>query len=275
LGAFLLDKYRSRRCKLNIIKEVTVAIINTLPAYRDYIKRKLGFPVIAIEVADEQIDQIIEDSVQDFHRYTYGESTYRDALTITLSAGVSAYYLGPSVESVLDISLTNMPNNINTLFTPQHQILYQDWINGQYPAGSGGTNGPGGLGGAMVMSNYDISMIYLKEIEDHFMRKYTVQFDTNDMTLRVWPTPTAPTFGLLQVYTRQTSENLYNNPLLKKLVVARTMIQWGLHLIKYQINLPGGAGINASTYLEKGERDEAAALESMRTESAPPVFMIG
>jgi hypothetical protein len=275
LGAFLLDKYRSRRCKLNIIKEVTVAIINTLPAYRDYIKRKLGFPVIAIEVADEQIDQIIEDSVQDFHRYTYGESTYRDALTITLSAGVSAYYLGPSVESVLDISLTNMPNNINTLFTPQHQILYQDWINGNYVGGGGGTNGPGGLGGAMVMSNYDISMIYLKEIEDHFMRKYTVQFDTNDMTLRVWPTPTAPTFGLLQVYTRQTAENLYNNPLLKKLVVARTMIQWGLHLIKYNITLPGGGQLNASTYLEKGERDEAAALESMRMESAPPVFMIG
>lgn len=252
-----------------------MAIINTLPAYREYIKRKLGAPVIQIEVADEQIDQIIEDSIQDFHRYTYGESTYRDALAITLSAGVSAYYLGPSVESVLDISLMNTPNNINTLFTPQHQLLYQDWSAGRFPGGSGGAGGSAGLGGAMVMSNYDISMIYLKEIEDHFIRKYTVQFDTNDMTLRVWPTPNANTFGLLQVYTRQTSENLYNNPLLKKLVVARTRLQWGFHLIKYQINLPGGAGINASTYLEKGERDETAALESMRTESTPPVFMIG
>jgi hypothetical protein len=53
------------------------------------------------------------------------------------------------------------------------------------------------------------------------------------------------------------------------------MIQWGLHLIKYNITLPGGGQLNASTYLEKGERDEAAALESMRMESAPPVFMIG
>jgi hypothetical protein len=68
---FLWDKYRSRRCKLNIIKEVTVAIINTLPAYRDYIKLRLGSPVINVELANEQIDQIIEDSVQDFHRYTY------------------------------------------------------------------------------------------------------------------------------------------------------------------------------------------------------------
>jgi hypothetical protein len=275
LGAFLLDKYRGRCCKINIIKEVTVAIINTLPAYRDYIKLRLGSPVINVELANEQIDQIIEDSVQDFHRYTYGESTYRDALAITLSAGVSAYYLGPSVESVLDISLMNTSNNINTLFTPQHQLLYQDWSSGRYPGGSGGAGGSAGLGGAMVMGNYDIAMIYLKEIEDHFIRKYTVQFDTNDMTLRVWPTPNADTFGLLQVYTRQTAENLYNNPLLKKLVVARCMVQWGLHLIKYQINLPGGAGINASTYLEKGERDEAAALESIRLETMPAIFLVG
>lgn len=255
-----------------------MAIINTLPAYREYIKRKLGSPVVNIEVDNDQIDQIIEDSVQDFHRYTYGESTYRDALAITLSAGVSAYYLGPSVESVLDISLMNTPNNINTLFTPQHQLLYQDWVtNANYPGGGGGAGGnsSAGLGGAMVMSNYDISMIYLKEIEDHFVRKYSAQFDTNDMTLRIWPTPNADTFGLLQVYTRQTSENLYNNPLLKKLVVARTMIQWGLHLIKYNITLPGGGQLNASTYLEKGERDEAAALESMVKESHPPIFLVG
>lgn len=252
-----------------------MARITTLTDFRNYLKLMTGQPVINVEVSDEQYDQIIEDSIQDFQRYTYGEATYRDALAITLSAGVSAYQMDDSIESVLDISLSQASNGMNTLFSPQHNLLYNDWIAGNYPGGSGGQGQQSGLGGAMAIGQYDIAMIYLKEIEDHFSRKYTANYSVNTNTLRIWPCPNVNGFGLLTVYKRETAESLYNHPLLKKLCRARVLIHWAIALIKYNSSLAGGATLNGSTYLEKGERDEAAAIEAIVKESYPPVMLIG
>ena len=122
-----------------------MARIQTLDDFRGYLKLTIGQPVINVEVADEQYNQLIEDAVQDFQRYTYGEAVYRDVLTISLSAGVSAYQLDESIDSILDISLSFDNNGINELFTPQHNLLYNDWVNGNYPGGPGGTGGTAGL----------------------------------------------------------------------------------------------------------------------------------
>jgi hypothetical protein len=127
----------------------------------------------------------------------------------------------------------------------------------------------------MAIGQYDIAMIYLKEIEDHFSRKYTASYSPNTNTLRVWPCPNTNGMGLITVYRRETAESLYNHPLLKKLAIARVLIHWAISLIKYNISLPGGGSLNASTYLEKGERDEAAALEAIVKESSPPIFLLG
>lgn len=253
-----------------------MARITTLTDFRNYLKLTLGQPVILVEIADEQYDQIIEDSVQDFQRYTYGEATYRDVLTIAISAGTSAYQLDPEViDSVFDISLSHTMGDINQLFSPQHTLLYNDFINGSVLGIGGAAGGSAGLGGAMSLASYDTAMIYLKEIEDHFARKYTADFNPNSGILRVWPTPNENSVALLQLFKKETAVNLYNNPLLKKLARARCMIQWAYHLGKYSTQLAGSSTINYSMFLEKGEKDEAAALEAIRMESEPPIFLCG
>lgn len=252
-----------------------MARISTLVDFRNYLKLMLGQPVINVEVTNEQIDQVIEDSVQDFQRYTYGEGTYRDAMTIWLSAGTSAYQLDETIDSILDVKLSFGNNGINDLFSPQHTLLYNDWINGNYPGGSGGTNGAAGLGGSCVIGNYDISMIYLEEIKDHFARTYTADFNPNSYILRVWPTPNQSGPAMLTVYKRETAENLYNNPLLKKLAKARVKMLWGEILWKYSMTLPGGGGINGSEIISRGEEEEAKAIEAMRMETEPSIFLVG
>lgn len=252
-----------------------MAAITTLSGCMVYCKKMLGYPVINVEVHDLQFEQIIEDSIQDFQRYTYGEAVTRDLMVIPLSAGTSAYQLDDSVDSILDIKLTFGANGINDLFTPQHTLLYNDWINGNYPGGSGGTNGPAGLGGAMTMANFDISMMYLKEIEDHFQRKYTCDFNPNSYMLRIWPTPNMDCKAMMTVYKKETAINLYNNALFKKLVIARSRIMWGNNIGKTVITLPGGGTTNGDAILAKGERDEEKALESMQKETVPPIFMVG
>lgn len=253
-----------------------MAAITTLSACVNYCKKMLGRPVINVEVSDDQFEQIIEDSVQDFQRYTYGEATYRDVLILSLSAGTSAYQLDQSIDSILDIKLTFGSNGINDLFTAQHNLLYNTWIQGNYPGGSGGgSNGPAGLGGSMTMANYDTAMIYLKEIEDHFQRKYTCDFNPNSYVLRVWPTPNVTSNAMLTIFKKEEAVNLYNNSLFKKLVVARSRIMWGNNIGKNIITLPGGGTTNGDAILAKGEKDEESALQNIKLETEPPIFMVG
>ena len=67
-----------------------------------YIKRQLGHPVINIEIADEQIEDIINDTLDLFHEY------HMDALKLkwketSLIAGTQNYTMDSDVFSIVDI----------------------------------------------------------------------------------------------------------------------------------------------------------------------------
>lgn len=248
-------------------------MITSLLSFRNYIKLMLGNPVVNVEVDDSQYDQIIEDSVQLFQRYSYGDGTYRDVLTINLSANVSAYQLDSSIDSILDITTPNF-NSISDLFTPQHNLLYNSWINGSYPGG-GGTGQTQGMGGAFNVSNYNVGMIYLKEIESMFVRKYTCEFSPNTYMLRVWPTPLADDIAMLTVWKKENVIPLYNHPLVKKLALGKCRVLWGLNLGKYAMNLPGGGTLNYQIHIDRGTKEEEEALAAIQAETHPPIFMVG
>lgn len=248
-------------------------MITSLLSFRNYLKTMLGNPVTNVEVDDTQIDQVIEDSVQIFQRYSYGDATYRDVLTLSLSANVSAYQLDSSIDSILDITTPNF-NTISDLFTPQHNLLYNSWINGAYPGG-GGTGQTQGMGGAFNLANYNIGMIYLKEIEDMFVRKYTCQYSPNSNIVRVWPTPMQDDVAMMTVWRKESAIPLYNNPLVKKLALGKTRVLWGLQLGKYAISLPGGSSINYQIYIDRGQKEEEEAINDIKMETYPPIFMVG
>jgi hypothetical protein len=248
-------------------------MINSLSDMTIYIKRQLGWPVVNVEVADEQFDQIIEDSIQILHRYMYGDATYRDVLSIQLSANVSAYQLDSSIDSILEIA-SNSNNKINQLFTPQHTILYNQVQNGSLFGGAGnGTTQ--NQGGATVMANYNIAMIYLKEISDFFEKKYTCSYNSNNNIMRVWPTPEETTVGMLTVWKKTDAIDLYNHVHMKKLCVAKTMRLWGRILGKNIINLPGGGTIDGRLMLEEGKEQELEVMDTIRMETESPVFVVG
>ena len=251
-------------------------MISNLNEFIDYLKLRMGAPVTNIEVDDTQFAQIIEDSIQTFHRYTYGESTYRDALTINLSANVSAYQLTSAIDSVVDISLSTNYGNINQLFTAQHNLLYPQFMNGTLLGGTGyGLSGPRTMGGAQTMAEYNISMIYLKEISDVFEKKYTCQFSPNTYQLKIWPTPEFDCTAMLLVWRREEAISLYNNYHVKNLALAKSMIQLGIHLGRYNMTLPGGGTINYQIYLDRGTALEEKTINDMQMESFPVQFEVG
>lgn len=250
-------------------------MITSIQDFVQYVKLMLGKPVQNVELDDSQIIQVIEDSVQIFQRYTYGEAVFRDVLSIQLSAGVSAYQLTSAIDSIMDIGFADN-HDINTLFTVEHNLLYNSFMNGSVVGGLGvGGNSTSNMGGAYSMSNYTSNMMYLKTIADNFERTYYAQFSPNSYMMRVWPTPVMSNIAMLTIWKKEEAINLFNNILLKKLVLAKSSILWGTILGKYQISLPGSGNINYQIFIDRGTKEQDEAIESMKLETYPPLFFVG
>lgn len=240
--------------------------------FKSYIKRQLGDPVINVEIADEQLDDIIFDSVQTFQRYNYSEGTYPDYLVFNVSAGVSQYDLsGTNIEDVYDLSLSTGPDGINTLFSPANMLLGSDLAGlGGIPGAGSQTQTPG-----LAIAGYDIAQMYIKEIQQAFGKSHRVDYRPWSQQLMVVPTPTISATGLLAIYRNESASVLYSQPHVKKLAVAKAKKLWGIHLKKYGMTLPGGGTINGQAFYDEGKEEEAQAIQDMRDESEPIDFFIG
>lgn len=251
--------------------------ITTEEQFIDYIKLTLGLPIINVEVTDLQIGQIIWDSLEDFRRYNYDEGSYMDYAIITLTAGQTEYQVsafsamdGKRIENVQDIydfGISFGMDGINTMFSPAHILLYEQFVvKGQYPGGGG----PVGL----TLSNYYVAMQYLDQIKEFFGKYYRLDYIPGKNTFRCIPTPSDSIIGVMVFYRKQYAEYVYNNPLVKKLAVARTKILWGRILNKYGATLPDGITINGRDLIDEGKEEEEKCLENFRAESSPIDFYI-
>ena len=236
---------------------------------RKYIKRKLGHPVICVEIADEQLDDVILDCVQEASRYLYGEGTSKDYVAFPLTSGTSAYQLECDISDVVSFDYMSALDGINVLHSPTHMLLYNDWVrDGNYPGG------PGSYGQGSIVS-YDIAMTYLKEIQNQFSVTYQAQYVEPSRTLTLLPTPREDGVGLLEVWKKTDIKYMFDHPLVKKLMIGRAMQQWGTNIGKYSITMPGGGTTNGTEIYSNGTMLEEKAFELIKTEGAFPQFWVG
>lgn len=251
--------------------------ITTEDQFVDYIKLKIGQPVINLEETDDQIKQNIWDSIQDFRRYNYEEGSYKDYAIMSIPADTTTLALSAfsaddgrridDVESIYDFGVPTDLDGINTLFSPAHILLYDQFVTrGQYP-GVGSVEG-------LTLTSYQLAMMYIEELKNMFSKRFTLFLINGNTRIRIVPTPNQAVTGVFVFYRREYTKYLYNHPLIKRLAVARTKIQVGRHLGKYSGNLPDQLSINYQMFIDEGKEEEEKALEEIFKSSAPPDFFI-
>lgn len=241
-----------------------MANITSISGMRDYIKSQLGHPVITVEISDDQLDWIISDTAEIINRYMYGEASHKDFVSITLSAGQKEYNLsGENVNDAIDILLTStIDGGINSLFTPSNVIL-------------GGNSDIIHNISEFQLMDYEMAMMYLKLIDNEFAVKYRIDYIQSQQKLLILPTPDQDLTGYLEVYKKETAENLYNNILFKKLCIAEAKILWGSILSKYSVQLPGGGTVNGDAIKSDGKEEKEKIMERVESEGEPIDFFIG
>ena len=258
-----------------------MAKITNLEQMKHYVLVQLGWPVNNIEISDEQLENAIEDTCNDFSRYNYEEGSFRDYFLFQCTPGVEDYDVSAmrdyktsatldNVQAVWDFSVSFGMDGINMMFSPSHILLYNQYVEqGNYPGGPGGGS-PGGL----VLTNYQTSMMYLKQIDEMFGKMYSVCYIPGREVIRVTPTPTTAIVGVLILWRKEYAYNLYNNPLVKKLAIARAGLRWGRNLSKYSGSMPDGLTVNADAIISEYKEMEEKWFDRLFEESSPPDFIV-
>ncbi len=242
--------------------------IQNIPHLRSYIKNMLGAPVICIEISDEQIDNIIRDTIQYIQRYYYDEGSYSDYLILELIPNVTKYKIAQDLEAVVDFRSSNWLGSINDLFTVPHNLLNNQTLGMNMIGGTFGNNAYGG-----VLGNWTATLTWMKEARQMFGEHYTVNYNEKEKELTVLPSVRKKTKGMIQVYRRQRIEKIFNDFMFKKMVVAKTGMVWTNALRKYSLNISGGGTLNADSLYSSYKEDYDWCIDKIEGESPVGIVM--
>ena len=266
----------------------------------DYCKRQLGAPVLEINVADEQIEDIIDDAIQFFQERHFDGvyQSYRkyvitqedkDRGRATGGAGITTTTVDTTVGVSTQFSYTENSNYLpippevigvtkifhfdgsNTITNNMFSVKYQLFLNDIY------------YWGATELLSYAMVKTYLEDINFLLTTSTMVRFNKRNNKLYLdidWAAATLNHYVLIECYRIMDPSNyaaVYNDSFLKRYVVAKTKKQWGQNLIKYQgVKLPGGTELNGRQIYEDGDL-ELRELEAnmLSTYEVPVLDMIG
>ncbi len=268
----------------------------------DYAKRQLGFPVLEINVADEQFSDLLDDAVQVYQERHYdgitrmylkykitqddidrGQARGGDTtLGITTTTATSTVGLSTTFDLEENSNYIQMPPSVigvnqifkirsDTVYDGLFNIRYQLFLNDLYAFGSVDL-----LQYSMVQTYLeDISFLLNPDMRYRFnIRQDRLYIDTDFDVLNVNDFFVIDCFRILDPddFTR-----VYNDPFLKRYFTALCKKQWGQNLIKFQgVQLPGGIQLNGRQIYDDGVRELDEIRAKMATDyEMPPLDMIG
>ena len=269
----------------------------------NYCKRQLGAPVLEINIADEQVDDLVDDALQYFHErhfdgvvQTYlkykitqddidrgrgkGSSDPKGVVTTTASSDIDGASVTFSYEensnyiqvppSIIGINKIFRFDN-STISGGMFSLKYQLFLNDLYFFNS------------MEMLSYAMTKTYLSDIDFLLNTEKQIRFNQRQDRLYLdvdWGNVEKDEYIVLDCWRLLDPNDftrVYNDSFLKKYLTALMKRQWGQNLIKFQgVKLPGGIELNGRQIYDDAEKDLEIIREQMsNTYELPPLDMIG
>jgi hypothetical protein len=269
----------------------------------DYCKRKLGYPVLEINVADEQIDDLVDDAVQFFQeRHFDGVSQIYLKYQITqddinrgrapnettvgiATTSATANIVGTATTfnykensnflqvppSIIGIQKIYHFDGSNTTTNNMFSVKYQLFLNDIYYWGS------------TEILTYAMLKTYLEDINFLLTTQKQIRFNQRMDRLYLdidWSSVSPGDYLVIDCYRALDPNDfarVWNDSFLKPYLTALIKRQWGQNMMKFTgVKLPGGVELNGRQMYEDGQRDIDVIMEKMsNTYELPPLDMIG
>lgn len=250
---------------------------NSFDSLSLYCLQQLGSPVIDIHVADEQIQNRIEDAF-DFFREFHGDAVEKTFLKHQVTqTDIDNGWLpvGNTVTAVTNVYPISGSLNGNSQFSASYQIKVNDIYSLQSSSGSLATGG---------LAYYEEVKEYLNTMDSVLIGQKRFRFNSKVGKLYIdmaWTDEVNVGDYILvecvAIVDEDTYTAIYNDRMLKKLAVAYIKKQWGNNLKLHSgLVLPGGVTMNGQEiYNESIEEIDKIEDQIRDTYQLPPMFLVG
>ena len=269
----------------------------------DYCLRRLGAPVLEINVDDDQIDDLVDDALQYFgerhfdgveRMYLKYQITQGDidrgrakntdgvgivtttATSVDTGAGsfTSSFYETSNFIQIPD-SVTGIEKifkfDTSSISGGMFSLKYQIFFNDMYYFNS------------VELLQYAMVKSYLEDIDFLLTTDKQVRFNKRQDRLYLdidWGAQSAGNFMVIDCYRAFNPDSftqVYNDSFLKRYLTALIKRQWGQNLSKFRgVKLPGGIELNGGEILQQAEQELSDIKSRMSMEyELPPYDFIG
>ena len=270
----------------------------------DYCLRKLGAPVLEINLDDDQIDDSVDDAIQLFNNRHYdgiermylkykltqedldrGRAEGTDGVGIVTTTGTSTNISGMGTVTSNFYETSNfiqIPDSVigiekvfkfdsSSISGGMFSIKYQLFLNDLYYFNS------------INLLQYSMTKTYLEDIDFLLTTDKQVRFNRRQNRLYLdidWKAQGLDNFLVIDCHRAldpQEFTKIFDDPFLKMYLTALLKRQWGQNLIKFKgVRLPGGVELNGREIYEDAERELTSIRERMALEyELPPLDFIG
>lgn len=271
----------------------------------DYCKRKLGAPVLEINVADEQIDDLVDDAIQFFQERHFDgvyQAFYKYKITQNdidrgrapggpaKTAGITTHTATADISGVQTTfnyqesgNFLQVPPNIigvtkifhfdgaSTITHNMFSVKYQLFLNDVY------------YWGATEILSYAMVKTYLEDLDFLLTTQKQIRFNKRQDRLYLdidWSSVSAGQYLILDCFSTMDPNDysrVWNDSFLKQYLTALIKRQWGQNLIKFSgVKLPGGVELNGRQMYDDAQREIDLIMEKMsNTYELPPYDFIG
>lgn len=240
----------------------------------DYCKRRLGEPVIEVNVDEDQLEDRLDEALQ-YYREFHSDATIRTYLKHQITADdVSNEYI-TLASNILFVSkmfpLTSSFNNSRNFFDIKYQMMLNDIADLM--------NFAGDLAYYEQMQQY-LSLLDMKltgSPQVDFVRKQNrlyVHGDFQDGDIKAGDYIVAEAYTIIDSSTHTA---VWNDMWLKEYTTALIKQQWGANLIKFEgMQLPGGVMLNGRQLFDDATQELERLREKLRLEHEMPAdFFVG
>ena len=274
----------------------------------DFCLRKLGAPVLEINVDDEQLDDLVDDAIQFFNERHFdgvermylkyklteedinrGKANNKDGsentvgIVTTTATSTNVSGIGTITNNWYETSnFLQVPDSVigvekifkfdsSTISAGMFSIKYQLFLNDLYNFNS------------VALLQYSMTKTYLEDIDFLLTTDKQVRFNKRQDRLYLdidWASEEAGTYFVLDCYRLLNPTEftgVWNDSFLKRYATALIKRQWGQNLIKFRgVKLPGGIEFNGREIYDDGQREIDYIREKMSSEyELPPLDLIG
>jgi len=269
----------------------------------EYCLRRLGAPVLEINVDDDQLDDLVDDALQYFQErhfdgvermYLKYKITQDDIdrgkakntnqvgiVTTTASSNISGY--GNKTFNFYESSnYIQVPDSVigiekifkfdtSSISGGMFSIKYQLFLNDLYYFNS------------VELLQYSMVKSYLEDIDFLLTTDKQIRFNKRQNRLYLdidWGAQSADSYFVIDCYRALDPNDfskVYNDSFLKKYLTSLIKRQWGQNLIKFRgVKLPGGIELNGREIYDDAEKEIEQLKDRMMLEhELPPLDFIG